>query len=126
MSSQQSNSHWSCSYNGNRLIYNGTIARGGNIRSIRSDSGAHFLGTGNEIKKTFQKMNHIKIKHFLQENGADQLVWTRNTATGTHMDGLREQAINSAGNILSSLLKTHRTNLNGRLFHTDYRRQSST
>ena len=47
------------------------IARRGNIRSMRSDSGSNFVGTENELQRVFQEMYHNKIKHFLQENGAD-------------------------------------------------------
>ena len=63
-------------------------------------------------------MNHTKIKHFLQENGADWLVWTRNTPTASHMGGVWEQQLKSARNILSSLLKTHGTSLNGEAITT--------
>ena len=58
-------------------------------------------------------MNQTKIKHFLQENGADWLVWTRNTPTASHVGGVWEQQIKSARKILSSLFKTHGTSLNG-------------
>ena len=61
----------------------------------------------------FQEMNHSKIKQFLQKNGADWLVWIRNTPAAIHMGGVWEQQIKSAENILSSLLKTHGTSLNG-------------
>ena len=74
------------------------IARRGNIRSMRSDNGTNFVGTENELKRAFQEMNHTKIKHFLQENGADWLVWTRNTPTASHMGGVWEQQIKSARN----------------------------
>ena len=90
------------------------ISRRGNIRSMRSDNGANFLGTEIELKRAFQEMNHTKIK----QNGADWLVWTRNTPTASHMGGIWEQQIKSARNILSSLLKTHGTSLNGEALTT--------
>ena len=58
-------------------------------------------------------MSHTKIKHFLQENGADFLVWSRNSPTASHMGEVWVKQIKSAINILSSLLKTHETSLNG-------------
>ena len=89
------------------------IARRGNIRSMRGDNGTNFVGTENQLKRAFQEMNHTKIKHFLQENGADWLIWIRNTPTASHMGGVWEQPIKSAGNIVSSPLKSHGTSLNG-------------
>ena len=94
------------------------IPRRGNIKGMRCDNGTNFVGTENELKRPFQEMNHTKIKHFLQENGADWLVWTRNTPTASHMGGVWEQQIKSARNTLSSLLKTHRTSLNGQALTT--------
>ena len=63
-------------------------------------------------------MNHTKIKHFLQENGADWLVWTRSTPTASHIGGVWEPQIKSARDILSSLLKLHWTSLNGEALTT--------
>ena len=89
------------------------IARRSNIRSMRSDNVTNFVRTENELKIAFQEINDTKIKHFLQENGADWLIWTRNTPTASHMGGVWEQQIKSARNILTSLPKTYRTSLNG-------------
>ena len=89
------------------------IARRGSIRSMRSDNVTNFVGTENELKRAFQEINHTKIKHFLQENGAGWLIWTRKTPTTSHMGGVWEQQIKSARNILTSLPKTYRTSLNG-------------
>ena len=81
------------------------IARRDNIRSTRSDNGSNFVGrTENELKRAFEEMNHTKVKFFLQKNGADWLVWTRNTPTASHMCGVWERQIKSARNILSSLM----------------------
>ena len=63
------------------------ITKRSNIRSKRSDNGTNFVGTRNELKRAFQEMNHTKIKHFLHQNGADWLAWTRNTSTASHMGG---------------------------------------
>ena len=89
------------------------IARRGNIRTMRSDNGTNFVGTENELKRVFQEMNHTKIKHFFQENGADWLFWTRPTPTASHVGGVWKRQKKSARNILSLLLKTHGTRLNG-------------
>ena len=67
------------------------IARRGNIGSMRSDNGINFVGTESELKRVFQEMNHTKIKHFLQENGADWLLWTRDTPTASHPVGVWER-----------------------------------
>ena len=66
-----------------------------------------------------QRMNSKgQIKHFLQENGADWLVWTRNTPTVSDMGEVCERQIKSPRNILSSLLKTHGKSLNGEALTT--------
>ena len=46
------------------------IARRGNLRSMRSNNGTRFVGADNELKRTFQEMNHTKTEHFLWEKGA--------------------------------------------------------
>ena len=66
------------------------IARRGNIGSMRSDNGTSFVGTESELRRVFQEMNHTKIKHFLQENVADWLLWTRDTPTASHAGGVWE------------------------------------
>ena len=64
-------------------------------------------------------MNHTtKLKHFLQENGADWMVWTRNTPAASHIGGVWKRQIKSARNILSSLLKIHGTSLNSEALTT--------
>ena len=45
---------------------------------IRSKNGSNIFGTKNEWKRTFQEMDHVKIKHFLQDMGAGWLVWIKN------------------------------------------------
>ena len=64
------------------------IARRGNIQMIRSNNGSNFFGTENELKRAFQEMDHVKIKHFLQDKGTDWLVWIKNTPAALHMGGV--------------------------------------
>ena len=67
------------------------IARRGNTRMIRSDNGSNFFGTENELKKAFQEMDHVKIKHFLQDKGTDWLVWIKNTPAASNIGGVWER-----------------------------------
>ena len=94
------------------------IARRGNVRTIRSDNGGNFIGADNELKRCFQEMDHKKIEHFLQDNGADWLIWNKNTPTASHMGGVWERQIRSARSILSSLLKTHGHSMNDESLNT--------
>ena len=69
------------------------IARRGNIRVIRSNNGSNFVGTENELKRAFQEMDHVKIKHFPQDKGTDWLVWIKNTPAASHMGAVWERQI---------------------------------
>ena len=53
---------------------------------IRSNNGSNFVGTGTELKRAFQEMDHVKIKHFLM--GTDWLVWIKNAPAASHMSGV--------------------------------------
>ena len=57
-------------------------------------------------------MKHDKIKSFLQENGADWILWHNNPPGASHMGGVWERQIWSARNILEGLLKIHSHSLN--------------
>ena len=54
---------------------------------IRSDNGSNFVGTKNELKRAFQEMDHLKIKHFLQDKGTNWLVWIKSAPAASHMGG---------------------------------------
>ena len=88
------------------------IARTSNIRKIRSYNGSNFICTDIKLKKTFQGMDHVKIKQFPQDKWDDWLVWIKNTPAASHMSELLERKIQSARNIPSSQHKNHRTSLN--------------
>ena len=83
------------------------IARRGNIRVLRSDNGSNFVEAQKELGNTFKEMNHQKIQYFLQDIGADYIIWHRNPAASSHMGGVWERHIRSAKTILLSLLNTH-------------------
>ena len=63
-------------------------------------------------------MKHDKIKSFLQENGADWILWHNNPPGASHMGGVWERQIRSAKIILEGLLKTHSHSLNDESLRT--------
>ena len=56
-------------------------------------------------------MNHKKNQYFLQNIGADYIIWHRNPPASNHMEGVWERQIRSAWTILLSLLNTHERSL---------------
>ena len=94
------------------------IARRGNVRLIQSDNGSNFLGVESELKRALLEMNNTKITQFLQDRGADRIIWQRNMTAASHMGGVWEQQIRSARSILLSLLKTHSQSLSEESFRT--------
>ena len=63
------------------------IARRGNIRILRWDSGSNFVGAQRELAKAFQEMDHQKIQHFLENLGSAYITWHRNRPAASHMGG---------------------------------------
>ena len=94
------------------------MARRGTVRSIWSDNGTNFVGAKNELQRAFKEMKHDKIKSFLQENGADWILWHNNPPGASHMGGVWERQIRSARIILEGLLKTHSHSLNDESLRT--------
>ena len=88
------------------------MARRGTVRSIWSDNGTNFVGAKNELQRAFKEMKHDKIKSFLQENGADWILWHNNPPGASNMGGVWERQIRSARIILEGLLKIHSHSLN--------------
>ena len=94
------------------------MARRGTVRSVWSDNGTTFVGTKNELQRAFKKMKHDKIKSFLQENGADWILWHNNPPGASHMGEVWERQIRSARIILERLLKTHSHSFNDESLRT--------
>ena len=94
------------------------MARRGTVRSIWSDNGTNFVGAKNELQRAFKEMKHDKIKSFLQENGADWILWHNNPPGASHMGGVWERQIRSGKIILEGLLKTHSHSLNDESLRT--------
>ena len=94
------------------------MARRGTVRSIWLDNGTNFVGAKNELQRAFKEMKHDKIKSFLQENGADWILWHNNPPGASHMGGVWERQIRSGKIILEGLLKTHSHSLNDESLRT--------
>ena len=52
-------------------------------------------------------MDHLKIKNYLQGNGADWILWHKNLPGASHMGGAYKNQIRTARGILEGLPKTH-------------------
>ena len=87
------------------------IGRKQKVKMIRSDDGTNFVGISAEPIPTFQEMDHNKFGDFLEKNGGDWMVWKRNPALASNMEGAWEGQVRSSCSILNSLLKTHGSNL---------------
>ena len=94
------------------------IAKRGNIRVLRSDNGSNFVGAQKELGNALKEMNHQKIQYFLQNIGADYIIWNRNPPAFSHMGGVWERQIRSAQTILLFLLNTHGRSLNNESLRT--------
>ena len=56
------------------MALRGFFARRGSVRSLWSDNGTNFVGANNELQKASKEMDHLKIKYYLQVNGADWIL----------------------------------------------------
>ena len=77
------------------------------MKVLYSDNGADFVGCANELKKAYKEMDNERIQSFMESLGGDLVKWIRNSPAASHMGGIWETQIRSAGAILSSLLSTH-------------------
>ena len=95
------------------------ISLEGNICELRSDWGTNFVEAERELRVAVKKMNHENIKDFLQNNGADYMLFKfkRNPPASNHMGGVWEGQIRSA-RIILSLMRTHVLSLSGEAFRT--------
>ena len=66
------------------------MARRGTVPLIWLDNGTNFVGARNESQQGFKEMKHNKIKNFLQENGADWILWYNNPPCTSHVGGVWE------------------------------------
>ena len=87
-------------------------------RSIRCDNGSNFAGEERQLAKSFEEMDHRKIKHFMLNQKTDSIVWKRNPPMASHMGGIWERQIRSARNILTSLLRNRSSSLDEESLNT--------
>ena len=62
----------------------------GNIRKLCSYWGTNFVGAEQDLRDAVKKMNHEKIRDFLQNNEADYMLFKfkRNPSAPSHMGGV--------------------------------------
>ena len=96
------------------------ISLRGNIHKLHSDWGTNFVGAERELRDAGKEMNHEKIKDFLQNNGADYMLFKckRNPPVSSHMGGVWERQTHSVRQILSSLMRTRGLSLSGEAFRS--------
>ena len=67
------------------------ISRRGNVRMIRSDNGANFVGASIQLKKALGEMDEKRINDFLMELGGEWISWKRNPPMASNMGGVWER-----------------------------------
>ena len=88
------------------------IVSRGNVRLIKCDNGANFVGGENELKYAFTMMDENKIKFFIANLGTDWVTFSNNPLAASHMDKVWGRQTRSCRNILLSTLNNHGTSLN--------------
>ena len=73
-------------------------------------------GASNELKKSLDEMYQKEIRQYLLKSGTDWVKWQwvkwqKNPPGASHMGGIWQRQIRSAGTILEALLKTHGSSL---------------
>ena len=65
------------------------ISLRGNIPELHSDWGTNFVGADRELRDAIKEISHEKIQDFLQNNGADYMLFKfkRNPPASSHMGG---------------------------------------
>ena len=76
------------------------------------------MGAERELAKSFEGMDHRKIKYFMLNQKTDWIDCKRNPPMASHMGGIWERQIRSARNILASLLRTHSSSLDEESLNT--------
>ena len=71
-----------------------------------------------ELAKCWKEVNQKKLWEFMLQNSADWIQWKRNPPLASHMGGVWERQIQSARNILSSLMKTKGASLDEESLNT--------
>ena len=68
------------------------MARRENIRILYSNDGSNFVGAQRELAKARLKMDHQKIKQFLENLGSDCITLHRNPSTASYLGRSLEEA----------------------------------
>lgn len=80
------------------------IARGGNVKMIRSDNGTNFVGAEAELKEALKTMDHEHIKAKMRKA---EVEWVFNPPAASNFGGVWERQIRTARKVLSGLLSEH-------------------
>ena len=87
------------------------LERRGSVRSIWSGNGTN-IGSNNELQKALEKMDHLKVKNYLQGNGTDWIFKQRAHLQHHTWEVCGNAKIQTVRGILEGLLKTHGQSLN--------------
>ena len=63
------------------------------------------------MKKALDEMYQKEIRQYLLKSGTNWVKWQKNSPGASHMCGIWQRQIRSAGTILEALLKTHGSSL---------------
>ena len=96
------------------------LERRGSVRSIWSGNGTN-IGSNNELQKALEKMDHLKVKNYLQGNGTDWIFKQRAHLQHYTWEVCGNAKIQTVRGILEGLLKTHGQSLNDEAQNLDGR-----
>ena len=71
-----------------------------------------------ELAKCWKEVNQKKVGEFMLQNSADWILWKRDPPLASDIGGVWERQIQSARNILTSLMKAHGTSLHEESLNT--------
>ena len=78
------------------------IARGGQVKVIRSDNGTNFVGAKRELRRAISQWNSAQISSFLLQKDID---WRFNVPGASHHGGSWERLIRSTRRVLSGIFR---------------------
>jgi len=78
------------------------IARGGQVKEIRSDNGTNFIGEERELRVMIESWNQAKIHDTLLQKG---IKWVFNPPAASHHGGVWKRLIKSTRKVMGGLVK---------------------
>lgn len=90
----------------------------GPTRQVRSDWESHLVGAKSELEGALSKMDQARIHNFLLEKNCNWFEFKMSQPSASHMGGVWERGIQSACDVLTSLLQSAGKQLDHESLHT--------